>query len=349
MVPFAGWHMPVQYTGITDEHLAVRNAAGLFDVSHMGELLLTGDHAASVVNYLITNDATRLQDGEALYTLLCNDQGVILDDLLVYRLAPTRWLIICNASNLAKVAAHVGRACENHCEFQDISASSALLALQGPRAAEILAQLEGGATATELSGFQCLETNLLGLAVVVGRTGYTGEDGFEIVCPWNEAPRLWKALLDHGAAAGIRPVGLGARDTLRLEARLSLYGNEIDETTDPFEAGLGWVVKLDRGDFMGREALIERQKHGSGRTLVGFEMVGRGIARHGYPLLNDQAATVGICTSGSPSPALGTSIGLGYVPTHMAAVGTPLLVDCRGRNIAAKIVKTPFYKRPRAR
>jgi aminomethyltransferase len=346
MVPFAGFEMPVQYTGIVDEHQAVRTACGIFDVSHMGELSLRGEHAAAVVDYLITNDATKLVDGQALYTCACNEQGTILDDLIVYRAAADKWLIVCNASNHAKMSAHFKKAAENHCEFEDKTDATALIALQGPKAFDVLA-LAGADAAKlrELKSFHFRDAVVANVRCTAARTGYTGEDGVEIFCAWNDAPALWDALVELGGPLGLKPAGLGARDTLRLEARLSLYGNDIDETTNPLEAGLGWVVKLDKAMFVGKEALEKVKASPMPRKLVGFEVTGKGIARHGYPLRDASGKEVGICTSGSPGPTVGKNIGLGYLPTELSAVGSKFLVDCRGKNIEAVVVKTPFYKR----
>ena len=346
MVPFAGWEMPVQYKGVSEEHRAVREAAGLFDVSHMGELVLSGEYAAAVVNYLITNDASRLVDGQAIYTCACNEHGTILDDLIVYRVAHDRFLIVCNAGNRAKMAAHFAKAAENHCDFEDASDRTAMIALQGPKALAV-AGLTGseGAKLAELPAFHFRDVVLANVRCTAARTGYTGEDGVELFCAPEDAPALWRSLLGLGEPLGIAACGLAARDTLRLEARLSLYGNDIDETTNPIEAGLGWVVKLDKGDFVGRDALARVKAAGPARKLVGFEMVGRGIARHGYTIHDGSGARVGLCTSGSPAPTLGKNIGLGYVPATMSAVGTGLVVDCRGRLVEARVVKTPFYKR----
>lgn len=347
LVPFSGWEMPVQYKkGLVEEHRAVRTAAGLFDVSHMGELVLSGEHAESVIDYLVTNDIKKLVDGQAMYTCVCNEQGTILDDLIVYRIAKDDFLIVCNAGNHEKMAAHFRKAAENHCEFEDVSSKTALIALQGPRAMEILALAgKDAAACNDLPHFHFRDAIVANVQTTVARTGYTGEDGVEIFCAWDDAPALWRTLLDLGRPLGLEPCGLGARDTLRLEARLPLYGNDIDETTHPYEAGLGWTVKLDKGDFVGRKALAAIKEKGTERKLVGFEMTGRGIARNGYPLLDREGKTIGICTSGSPSPTLGKSIGLGYVPAGLATVGTEILVDCRGKHVPAVVVKTPFYKR----
>jgi aminomethyltransferase len=346
MVPFTGWDMPVQYTGIVDEHQTVRNAAGLFDVSHMGEIEMRGEHAAAVVDYLITNDASKLVDGQALYTCACNEQGTILDDLIVYRAAQDRWLIVCNASNREKMTAHFRKAAENHCEFADKSDEIALIALQGPKAFDVLDRAGADAAKLrELKSFHFRDAVVANVKCTVARTGYTGEIGVEMFCAWNDAPTLWTQLLELGKDVGIKPIGLGARDTLRLEPCLSLYGNEIDETTNPIEANLAWVTKLGKAMFVGKEALEKVKAAPLPRKLIGFEVMGRGIARHGYPLRDESGKEVGICTSGSPGPTVGKNIGLGYLPSEMTAVGTKFFVDCRGKNVEAVVVKTPFYKR----
>ncbi len=346
IVPFAGWEMPVQYERVLPEHRAVRTAAGLFDVSHMGELELRGPHAGAVVNYLITNDASKLRDGQALYTCACNEQGTILDDLIVYRCALERYLIVCNASNVAKMSAVFSRAAEHHCDFEDRSDRTAMIAIQGPKAYDILALAGSDAASLKaLGSFHFRDAVVANVRCTVARTGYTGEDGAEMFCDVADAPALWTQLLALGGPLGLVPVGLGARDTLRLEARLSLYGNDIDDTTNPLEAGLAWVVKLDKGDFVGRAALEAIKAKGLPRKLVGFEVTGRGIARHGYPLADAAGKVVGVCTSGSPGPTVGKNVGLGYLPAEMSAIGTKFQVDCRGKLVAAEVVKTPFYKR----
>jgi aminomethyltransferase len=338
--------MPVQYEGVSAEHNAVRNAVGIFDVSHMGELFLRGSAAIAVVDSLITNDLSRLAMGSALYTCACNERGTILDDLIVYKLAADEVLVVCNASNLEKMSAHFASHAKGRCDFEDRSAATALISVQGPKASTLLAAMRPSPALEGMKSFQAQRTNLLGGSVLAGRTGYTAEDGFELFCSNADAPKLWTALLEQGASVGVKPIGLGARDTLRLEGRLSLYGNEIDETTNPFEAGLGWVVKLEGRDFLGATALRQLKAQPLTRTMVGFEMTGRGIARHGYPLLDSSGQVVGVCTSGAPSPTLGKSIGLGYLPVAMSQPGSEFLVDCRGKNISAVVVKTPFYKRP---
>ena len=346
MVPFAGWEMPVQYTGVTDEHKAVREAVGLFDVSHMGELELQGVYARQVVDYLVTNDVSKLEDGQAIYTCCCNVNGTILDDLIIYRASEDRVMIVCNASNRDKIAAVFKQAAKDHCEFVDRTDQTALIALQGPKALAVLQKAGDVSHLAAMPAFHFAEANLFNVPCTVARTGYTGEDGVEIFCPWDDAPKIWEGLMQLGAPEGIKACGLGARDTLRLECKMALYGNDIDETTNPLEAGLGWTVKFDAGDFVGREVLAKVKEQGVHRKLVGLEMVGRGIGRHGYPV---KAATggepFGVVTSGSPSPTLGKSIALAYVPVAHAAIGTKVLVDCRGKDVEAVVVKTPFYKR----
>jgi aminomethyltransferase len=344
IIPFAGWEMPVQYAGIVEEHRAVREHAGLFDVSHMGELWLRGPSAQAVVSGLVTNDAARLPIGKALYTCACNAQGTILDDLIVYRVAAEEMLVVCNAGNRDKMAPHFAQAAQGRCDFADESDTTALLALHGPRAVEVLRALELPAPLTELPRFGVGRGELRGLSLLVARTGYTGEDGFELFASPAQAATLWSLLLQAGAAFGLQPVGLGARDTLRLEAALRLYGNDIDETTDPWEAGLGWTVKLEGRSFLGSEALLERKRRGLSRQLVGLEMVGRGIARHGYPVLHE-GQPIGLVTSGSPCPTLGKNLALAYVPIAQAAFGSALSVEVRGKPIEAKVVALPFYKR----
>ncbi len=347
MVPFAGYEMPVQYEGVKQEHLAVRNAAGLFDVSHMGELELEGDEAGAVIDSLITNDVSKLTDGRALYTCACNERGTIIDDLIVYRLRADKWLVVCNASNRETVVPHFMAAAQGRCSLEDASDRTALIALQGPKALAVaaLAGADGGSL-HELPSFALRDAELAGVECLVARTGYTGEDGVEIFCDAADAVALWRGLLEAGRELGIAPAGLAARDTLRLEARLSLYGNDIDDTTNPLEAGLAWTVKLGKAAFLGKDALLAIKAAGFNRKLVGFEMVGRGIARHGYPLLDASGTPIGVCTSGSPAPSLDKSIGLGYVTVGHDAIGTTIHVDCRGKAIEAVVVATPFYKRP---
>ena len=344
LVPFAGWLMPVQYAGIKKEHEAVRSRAGLFDVSHMGEILVEGPQAVAAVDHLVTNDVSKLEVGRALYTTCCNEAGYILDDLIVYRLEADKVLVVCNASNRDKIVAHFAKNLGLGTPWNDVSDAWALLALQGPKAVAIMEHLGAPPEVLELPYFHVTRSSLAGVELWVARTGYTGEDGFELFCASDDAVTLWRAVLESGESHGLEPVGLGARDTLRLEARLALYGNDISEQTHPFEAGLGWVVKLDAGDFIGRGALRAIKAAGLGRKLVGFEMTGRGIARHGYPIVAD-GKQVGEVTSGSPGPTVGRNIGLGYVPLALAKVGTGLGIEIRGKVVDAVVVSTPFYKR----
>jgi aminomethyltransferase len=343
MVPFSGWEMPVQYSGVTDEHHAVRKAVGLFDVSHMGELHFEGDGAGRCIDRLVTNDVGSLAEGRALYTMACNERGTILDDLIVYRLTATHYLIVCNAGNLEKMSAHFAEHARGQCQFSDRSNETALLALQGPRAPELV-QAMGAVQLAAVPRFGVTQAELAGVPLTAARTGYTGEDGYELFCDGSAAPQLWAALLEAGQALGIKPIGLGARDTLRLEAKLALYGNDIDETTHPFEAALTWTVKLNKPEFLGRDALLAIQREPLTRKLVGFEMIGRGIARHGYPIQSDGHA-VGVVTSGAPGLTVGKNIGLGYVPVHLAKVGTKLEIEIRDKPVEARVCATPFYKR----
>ncbi len=344
MVPFAGWDMPIQYSGVKDEHLAVRSAVGVFDVSHMGELDVRGASAVELVDGLITNDLRAASDGQAVYTCCCNDQGKILDDLIVYRLASDHVLVVCNASNHDKILDHFRGALGDRAALTDLSAATALIAVQGPDAIALL-QDAYGAPLSSLRPFHTalFELNGTGQEHRIARTGYTGEDGAEIFCSNADAPALFERLV----AAGAKPCGLAARDTLRLEACLRLYGNDMDENATPLEAGLGWTVKFDKREFVGKRALLEQKANGVPRKLAGFEMMGRGIARAGYALLDTAGNPCGVCTSGSPAPSLNKSVGLGYLPPSMATPGAELLVDCRGKQVAARVVKTPFYRRPK--
>lgn len=347
IVPFAGFEMPVQYAGVVKEHHAVRQAAGLFDVSHMGELRLSGPDALKVADSVVTNHLGDLEVGRAKYTAACNEAGTILDDLIVYRTGEEDVLVVVNASNLAKMAPHFAAHAKGRCDFADQSAATALMALQGPAAVAIAREAGAPDEMLALKPFGLATVELAGVKVTAARTGYTGEDGFELFCANRDAVTLWRRLLTVGEAFGIAPAGLGARDTLRLEACLCLYGNDIDETTNPIEAGLGWVVKLDRNDFVGRNRLRDIVANGPTRKLVGIEMVGRGIARHGYPIVDSAGAVLGEVTSGSPGPTLGKNVALGYVPVECSAVGNKLGIEIRNKVVDAVVVDTPFYKRKR--
>ena len=344
LVAFGGWEMPVQYTGIVEEHRAVRTAAGLFDVSHMGEVEVEGPGALETVQRLITNDAARLGPGGGLYSPMCRPDGGIVDDLTVFRTGERRYLFVVNAATTAKDLEWIRRHAVG-AEVRDRSAEIALLALQGPKAAAVLGRLTAAPVGTLAFFHMATDVTVAGVGgCFVSRTGYTGEDGFEIGCPWAAAPRLWATLLEAGRADGLLPAGLGARDTLRLEAGYMLYGADIDETTTPLEAPLGWTVKLDKGEFVGREALARQKREGVRRRLVGFEVLERAIPRHGYPL-RAGGAPVGRVTSGTFGPWVGKSIGMGYVGVEHARPGTRLGVEIRGREVPAVVVKLPFYAR----
>jgi aminomethyltransferase len=343
LVDFAGWEMLVQYAGVIEEHPAVRTAAGLFDVSHMGEVLVRGPGAEAFLQRLTPNDVAKLQPGRAHYSALLNEQGTYLDDLIVSRMAADEFLIVVNAANAASDFAWIAGQSHPGCTVEDVAERYALLALQGPRAEAILARL----TRLDLPAiryYRFARGTVAGAAALVSRTGYTGEDGFEIFVDPEAAPALWEALLDRGREDGLVPAGLGARDTLRLEAGMALYGHEIDATTTPLEAGVSWTVKLDKGDFIGRHALAEQSARGVGRKLVGFEVTGRGIARQGHAVL-DHGRPVGAVTSGTWSPTFEKALGMAYVPTELAAAGTLLALAVRGKELPAVVTDLPFYRR----
>ena len=342
MVEFAGWDMPVQYSGVLDEHEAVRTRAGLFDVSHMGEVVFRGPRALEALNRIFTNDLNRVVDGQAQYGCLCRENGGIVDDVVIYRRSAQDLLVCVNAGNRDKdfewLRDHAGGA-----QVTNESDDWVQLALQGPRAAAILQPLTG-ADLGALKTYHFTEGEVAGVPCTIARTGYTGEDGFELFCRPALGPKLWKALVDAGGPAGLVPAGLGARDTLRLEVAYRLYGSDMDDATTPLEAGLGWVVKFDKGDFIGRDAMLRQKAAGLPRKLVGFVLTDPGIARHGYDVLHD-GRKVGVVTSGTKSPSLKTSIGLAYVPPALAAEGSSIAIDIRGRPAAAQVVKTPFHAR----
>ena len=342
LVPFAGYEMPVQYpTGITAEHHAVRRAAGLFDVSHMGEFVVQGERALEFVQHVSSNDASKLEVGQAQYSTLLNDEGKLLDDLLVYRY-PDHWMLVVNGANREKDWAWVRRFAERFgVELEDRSDDVALLALQGPKAQEILARLTG-AELDAIRYYRFAEGEVDGVPATISRTGYTGEDGFELYLPADHAVAVWRRLLEAGREHGLLPAGLGCRDSLRLEMGYALYGSDLDEETSPLEAGLGWVVKLDKGDFAGREALVAEKEAGVTRKLVGFRLRERGFPRHGYPVLAD-GATVGSVTSGVLSPTLGEGIGMAYVPVALAKPGTEIGIEIRGASVPAEVVRPPFH------
>ncbi|MFN8620950.1 MAG: glycine cleavage system aminomethyltransferase GcvT [Chloroflexota bacterium] len=347
LIEFGGWEMPVQYRGIIEEHRAVRSAAGLFDLSHMGELWVSGPDAAAALAYALVTDPGRLAVGRAHYAMITAEDGGILDDLIVYRVAPERFLVVPNASNAVTVAAALGeRLAGFDAQLDDATLRTSLVAIQGPRAREILAPLTD-VDLGALKYYAIAAGTAAGVAAHVARTGYTGEDGFELFVAWEDGPEVWERLRVAGEGAGLVPAGLGARDTLRLEAGMPLYGNELDRDTTPFEAGLGRVVRFEKeGDFVARAALAAAAE-APRKRLVGFQLQERGIPRHGYPVhLPGEAEPCGVVTSGTLSPTLGTPIGMAYVPPDRAEVGTMLEVAIRAARVPAQVVPLPFYRRP---
>jgi aminomethyltransferase len=349
LVPFAGFEMPVQYLGVIEEHRAVRTSVGLFDVSHMGEIEVVGKRALDFVQHVTCNDASKLTAGRAQYSGLMTPRGTFVDDLLVHKISDDRYFLVVNASNTDKDYAYM---CAQAAGFDGVDVHNrsddyAQIAIQGPRALEVLRKLTP-ANLAEIKYYRFVDGTVDGAPAIIARTGYTGEDGFEVYVAPADAPRIWRKLLDAGKEFGIMPVGLGARDTLRFEASMALYGNDIDDTTTPLEAGLGWIVKLEKESFLGREALVRQQAAGIKRKLIGFEMKGRGIARHSYPIWSG-GSEVGIVTSGTHAPTLGKPLGMGYVPVELSDPGSKLDIEIREQKVAAQVVETPFYHRPRER
>lgn len=345
MVGFAGWDMPLEYTGIREEHLAVRAAAGMFDVSHMGEIEIAGSEALVGVQRITSNDVERLDVGQVQYSALTTPNGALLDDLLVYKLADGHYMLVVNATNIAKDFTWIQEQMAGIGDAVAVNTSKryALIALQGPAAEAILQPLTG----VELGamGYYTFATGeVSSVRATISRTGYTGEDGFELFVPPQAAEGVWMALVQAGAPFGLRPAGLGARDTLRLEASMRLYGQELDETTTLLEAGLGWIIGWDKDDFVGKVALAAQRTEGVARRLVGFEMLDRGIARHGYKAFVG-GDLIGKITSGTQTPYLKKAIGMVYVPVEVAKVDSEITIDVRGRRLQARVVKMPFYKR----
>jgi len=351
MVPFAGFDMPVQYDSIIDEHMAVRTTAGLFDVSHMGEVLVQGPAAFDFVQHLVTNDAAKLYDGRAMYSAMCKPNGGIVDDLLVYRLRETGYMLVINASNIDGDYAWMQENNPMAATLSNISDQVALLAIQGPNSFDIVQSLSSDVCLEEIKYYHFVQMkpgSFLGCDhAILSHTGYTGEKGLEIYCDASKAEEVCHALLAAGSSRGLRPAGLGARDTLRLEAGFSLYGNDISLDTNPLEAGLGWITKLDKGDFVGREALLRIKSTGTKRKLVGFVVEGRGIARHGHAIHNSEGQKIGEVTSGSPSPVLGKGVGLCYVENNPAYTtqGKAITISAGKRKMTARITKPPFHKK----
>ena len=343
MVDFGGWDMPVQYSGIIDEHNTVRNAVGIFDVSHMGELEIRGPEAGKLTEFVTTNNVAKLKIGQAHYSGLLYEHGGFVDDILVHKVADDHYFLCVNAGNQDKDFEHIRSLNRFEAVVENNGDQYAQLAIQGPKARATLQKL----TPVDLSAIKYYwftDGEVSGTPARIAHTGYTGEDGFEIYVPPPEAARLWNLLLGAGAEFGIKPAGLGARNTLRLEAKMALYGHEIDASISPLEAGLDWIVKLDKGEFVGREALLKQKESGLTRQLVGFEMRGRGIGRDGYEVYLD-GAPAGWVTSGSPSPTLNKNIGLCYLPTGQAQTGKTIQVMIRNQPVDAVTVETPFYKR----
>jgi aminomethyltransferase len=346
MVEFGGWEMPVQYSGTVDEHMAVRTAAGIFDVSHMGEIEIRGPQALDFIQSLTPNNAANLADHQAQYSALLYPAGTFVDDILVHRLGPEHFFICVNASNADKdfewISSHIG---DYEVEVLNTSDQYTQLALQGPQALSILQPLaDVDLSASKYYWFT--RGKVVGVPAIIARTGYTGEDGFELYFAPAESERVWTRLLDAGRPLGLRPCGLAARNTLRLEAKMALYGHEIDETTTVLEADLGWVVKFDKGEFIGRDRLAEQKAQGIRRKLIGFEVLDRAPARDGYPVfIVGGSEPVGKVTSGSPAPFLHKNIGLTYLPLEQTALGTRFEIEIRGRRVVAQVVPTPFYKR----
>ncbi len=343
-VEFGGWDMPVQYTGIIEEHHATRTAAGLFDISHMGQINVSGPAALPFLQHIATQDVSTIAEGLANYALLCYPDGGIVDDIFIYHL-PQRYLVVVNASNVDKDFAWMQEHSQGfNVQLENISSATTMLALQGPKAEAILDRVTD-VDVTKLWFHGVVEGVLCGdVPAIIARTGYTGEDGFELFFENAYAERVWNSLLQAGQVDGLKPIGLGARDSLRFEPKLALYGHEISDQINPYEAGLGWVVKLDKGPFIGREALQRIKAEGPRRKLVGLEMIGRGIARQGYLVATPEGETVGEVTSGMPAPTLGKNLALALVRADLARLGTELDVIVRNKPVRAVVVKTPFYQ-----
>ncbi|MFP9117332.1 glycine cleavage system aminomethyltransferase GcvT [Flavobacterium sp. RNTU_13] len=344
MVPFAGYNMPVQYEGVNIEHETVRSGVGVFDVSHMGEFLLTGPNALALIQKVTSNDAATLTVGRAQYSCLPNNNGGIVDDLIVYKIKDEQYLLVVNASNIDKDWEWISKHNDLGVDMRNLSDDYSLLAIQGPKAVEAMQAL----TSIDLSAIKYYHFEVADFAdiehVIISATGYTGSGGFEIYAKNTEIEQIWNKVFEAGASFGIKPIGLAARDTLRLEMGFCLYGNDINDTTSPIEAGLGWITKFTK-DFTNSEALKKQKEEGVSRKLVGFELTERGIPRHDYEIVNAAGEVIGIVTSGTQSPSLGKGIGLGYVPTELATEGSEIFIRIRKNDVAAKVVKLPFYKK----
>ena len=344
MVPFAGYNMPVSYQGINLEHQTVREKVGVFDVSHMGEFFITGPNALSLIQRVCSNDASKLEDGEAQYSCFPNEDGGVVDDLIVYRIAAEKWLLVVNASNIDKDWAWINSHNTMEASLENSSDHYSLLAIQGPKAIQAMQSL----TQEDLSAIKFYTFKINTFAgvenVIISATGYTGSGGFEIYCKNTQVAKIWTKVLEAGADWGIQPIGLAARDTLRLEMGYCLYGNDIDDTTSPLEAGLGWITKFNK-DFINSESLKKQKEIGVSKTLVGFELSQRGIPRQGYAIVDAQGNSIGRVTSGTMSPSMGKGIGLGYVPMALKEVGSQIHIQIRNKIVPAIVVKLPFYKK----
>ena len=344
MVPFAGYNMPVSYQGINIEHQTVREKVGVFDVSHMGEFFVTGPNALSLIQRVCSNDASKLEDGQAQYSCFPNEDGGVVDDLIVYRIAAEKWLLVVNASNIDKDWAWINLHNTMGASLENSSDHYSLLAIQGPKAIQAMQSL----TQENLSAIKFYTFKMNTFAgvenVIISATGYTGSGGFEIYCKNTQVAKIWTKVLEAGADWGIQPIGLAARDTLRLEMGYCLYGNDIDDTTSPLEAGLGWITKFNK-DFINSESLKKQKEIGVSKTLVGFELSQRGIPRQGYAIVDAQGNSIGRVTSGTMSPSMGKGIGLGYVPVALKEVGSQIYIQIRTKIVPAMVVKLPFYKK----
>jgi aminomethyltransferase len=344
MIEFAGYNMPVSYSGLNDEHATVRNAVGVFDVSHMGEFILKGDNALDLIQRVTSNDASVLTDGKAQYSCLPNGKGGIVDDLLVYRIDEKTYMLVVNASNIDKDWNWISSHNTKSVDMKNISDRTSLLAIQGPKAIDTLQKLTSVKLA-DIPYYSFTKGTFCGCDnVVISNTGYTGAGGFEIYFDNEHANKIWDAIFEAGKEFGIKPIGLGARDTLRLEMGFCLYGNDIDDTTSPLEAGLSWITKFTK-DFTDKNYLLAQKEKGLSRKLVGFEMIDRGIPRHGYPIVDAAGNNIGVVTSGTQSPTLNKAIGMGYVKTEFAKADTEIFVQIRDKNIKAVVTKIPFLKK----
>ncbi|WP_409289235.1 glycine cleavage system aminomethyltransferase GcvT [Peribacillus sp. SCS-37] len=347
-IDFGGWDLPVQFTSIKEEHEAVRTKAGLFDVSHMGEIEVKGPESLQFLQKVMTNDVSKLVDGGAQYTAMCYENGGTVDDLIVYKKADGDYLLVVNAANILKDYEWLEQNRTEDCRLKNISTDIAQLALQGPKAEAVLQKLSGSQNLSEIGFFKFKDdVELNGIKALVSRTGYTGEDGFEIYCQSSDAKKVWKDILEAGKEEGVLPVGLGARDTLRFEANLALYGQELSADITPIEAGIGFAVNVKKAEnFIGKSVLKDQKENGAPRKLVGVEMIDRGIPRHGYPVYAD-GGLIGEVTTGTQSPTLKKNIGLALVKKEFAAIGTEVEIEIRSKKLKAVVSATPFYKRPR--